>query len=86
MKTFKDLVFRPHGYSPTGQRARIYFRNGYGASVLFGRDFYSDGITTYELAVLKDGDICYDTPITDDVLGYLTEKEVTETLIKIQNL
>jgi hypothetical protein len=39
------------------------------------------------LAVLSiDGELSYDTPITNDVLGYLTDKDVTEVLIKIQQL
>jgi len=41
---------------------------------------------TYEVAVLKDGDLCYDTPITDDVLGYLTPEEVSSVMGQVQNL
>ena len=40
----------------------------------------------YELAIFKDGEICYDTPITDDVIGYLREQDVTEVMEKIQQL
>lgn len=85
MKTFNDLEFekRQTGF---GERAFINFDNGYGVSVVFGEDCYSNGIDTYELAVMKDDKICYDTPITDGVLGYLTKNEVTEAMIKIQEL
>ena len=34
----------------------------------------------------NNGDLTYDTPITNDVLGYLSDKDVTEVLIKIQQL
>ena len=46
----------------------------------------------FELAVLKFkgednlGELCYDTPITDDVMGYLTNDDVLELLEKIKNL
>jgi len=41
----------------------------------------------YELAVLgKDGQITYDTPITNDVIGYLREMDVTDVMEKIQQL
>jgi len=41
----------------------------------------------FEVAVLdKDGELCYDTPITDDVIGYLTFQEVADTLKKIESL
>jgi hypothetical protein len=44
-----------------------------------------DGL--YEIAVFgKDGNITYSTPITGDVLGYLTEQDVENTLVKIKNL
>jgi hypothetical protein len=34
----------------------------------------------------KDGHISYDTPITNDVLGYLKAEEVTKILQQIQLL
>ena len=83
-KTFEDLQFEQHPLG--GNQARIDFNNGYGASVLLGNLFYSNGIDTYELAVFKNGHLCYDTEITDDVIGRITKDEVTEILIKIQQL
>lgn len=61
------------------------FKNGYGVSVLFGEAFYSNGIDTYEVAILKDGSLCYTTPLTDDVLGNQTREEVDEILKEIQS-
>jgi hypothetical protein len=86
MKTFKDLEFTPHPYV-TGKRAVLKFPNGYSASVLFGDMFYSNGVDTYELAVIdQDGAVCYTTDLTDDVLGYQTEDQITEAMEFIQNL
>ena len=82
MKTFNDLKFEPwHG----GKYAILNFDNGYGVGVLFGENYHSNGIDTYELAVLKYGLICYDTEITNDVLGYLTKEEVTNVMLKLQS-
>ena len=86
MKTFKDLQFKQHP-SADGIISRIIFENGYGASVVRHEYSYGGKDGLYELAVLSnDGELTYDTPITDDVLGYLTTNEVTEILIKIQQL
>ena len=68
------------------KQAIINFENGYGASVLIGNLFYSNGVDTYELAVLHEGSITYNTDITDDVLSYITKDEVTEAMKKIQEL
>lgn len=83
---FDELEFKPHGAGMGGTHARIDFENGYGASVITGRMFYTSPRKPYELAVFKDGSLCYDTPITDDVIGYLTEKEVNGYLNQIKQL
>lgn len=66
---------------------RFKFENGYGASVVkhFGSYGYDDDL--FELAVLDEkGNIIYDTPISDDVIGHLTNEEVLELLEKIRKL
>jgi len=85
MKTFNDLDFQPMQFD-VGTQARINFDNGYGASVIQSPHSYGGNQDLYELAVTKDIAICYDTPITDDVLGYLTEEQVTDYLRQIQEL
>lgn len=88
MKTFKDLEFESINDAPfmVGKKARMHFDNGYGVSVVSHTLSYGGKNGLYELAVIKDDDICYDTPITYDVLGYLTEDDVTKYLGQIQNL
>jgi hypothetical protein len=83
-KTFDDIKFIEQ---LNGVRGRIMFDNGYGASVIRHNFSYGGKIGLYELAVLdKDGEPTYNTPITDDVMGYLTPEDVTEILIQIQDL
>lgn len=62
------------------------FDNKYGVSVIFGSMFYSNGMDTYEVAVMFDGHISYNSGITDDVIGYQTERQVTAIMKKIQLL
>jgi hypothetical protein len=87
MKTFKDIEFKPN---PMGEDfgivSRIKFDNGYEASVVKSDYTYGGKNGLYELAVFKDGEICYDTPITDDVIGYLRPEDVTDVMAKIQQL
>ena len=69
----------------------VEFENGYGASIVchdrsYGGPFEIGKSNLYELAVLYDGHLCYDTPITSDVLGWQTIEEVNETLKKIEEL
>lgn len=86
MKTFNDLEFKPHPMG-SGIISRIKFDNGYGASVVKGPHTYGGDKGLYELAVLDSNDeLTYMTSVTDDVEGYLTEEDVTNLLIQIQNL
>ena len=87
MKTFKDIEFKPN---PMGEDfgivSRTQFDNGYEASVVKSDYTYGGKNGLYELAIFKDGEICYDTPITDDVIGYLRPEDVTDVMAKIQQL
>jgi hypothetical protein len=87
MKTFKDLKFNPNNPNDLDDvQAIVEFDNGYGASVISTSFSYGGKHGLYELAVLKDGDLCYTTPITNDVLGWLNESDVNKILTDIQNL
>lgn len=70
-----------------GYQLLYTFDNGYGASVVKHDFSYGGKNGKYELAVLdKDGSLCYDTPITEDVIGHLTMGEVENLLADISNL
>ncbi len=70
-----------------GIRYEFRFENGYGASVIKFYGSYGYEKDLWELAVLDhDGDLCCDTEITDDVIGYLADEEVCEYLEKISKL
>lgn len=63
------------------------FDNGYMASVISHPYSFGGEEGLWELAVLdEDGKITYDTPITNDVVGWLTVEEVNEILDKIKEL
>jgi len=93
MKTFKDLIFNQHELSDSGipmfenaKQAVEKFNNGYSVSVLFGNCFYSNGKNTYEVAILYEDEITYNTEITNDVIAHATQEEVSEIMKKIQTL
>jgi len=86
MKTFKDLEFIPHSIG-IGIISRIHFDNGFGASVVKHSFSYGGDKGLYELAVLdSDGELTYNTGITDDVIGWLRPEDVTDIMEKIQLL
>ena len=63
------------------------FDNGYGASVVQHSGSYGGKQGLYEIAVLDSGgDLCYSTPITEDVIGHLTSDKVVELLGRIKSL
>lgn len=62
------------------------FPNGYGASVIRHDFSYGGKDGLWELAVLNNGDLCYNTHITNDVLGYLSDADVKSTLKEIEQL
>jgi hypothetical protein len=82
MTTITDLEWKPH---MGGDMAKVKFKNGYGASVLRGGPFYTTN-GTFEIAVVDDNGLNYDTPITDDVVGYLSEPAANQILENIEAL
>lgn len=62
------------------------FPNGYGASVIKHDYSYGGKKGLWELAVLKDDELCYTTPITEDVIGHLAWDTVEDILTEIQEL
>lgn len=66
---------------------KVYkFPNGYGASVIRHKGSYGYSKGLWELAVLEGGELCYDTEITNDVIGHLNDPEVDRLLRRIQQL
>tara|TARA_R100000008_G_C3452043_1_gene99851 strand:+ start:255 stop:509 length:255 start_codon:yes stop_codon:yes gene_type:complete len=83
----KHIKLKVRAHPNGGIQKRYTFPNGMGASVVMWTGSYGFVRGLWELAVLdRDGNITCDTPITDDVLGWLTETKVEETLQEIANL
>ena len=83
MKTFEDLKFVKN---ESGTLVAIeYFDNGYGIYVLHdGTSHYGNDV--YEVAVLKDGIFCFDTPITDLILVNQSIDQVNDVVKRVQEL
>ena len=78
-------------YINNGVQHRYKFDNGYGASVVKHDYSYGGQDGLWELAVLdftidKTGELTYHTPITQDVIGHLSWKNVEKYLKEIQEL
>jgi len=74
-----------------GEYHKHYFDNGYGASVIRGPYTFGGRDGLWELGVLKKiagngWQLCYDTPLTSDVIGHLSENEVDTLLDRIEKL
>ena len=77
MKTFKDLVFKPHSLGVgCGIQAKTILSDGTEISVIQGKYFYS-GACTYEMMscrVRQNG----------GVRGWLTPEQITRHMIYVQ--
>jgi|LakMenE18May11ns_1017448.scaffolds.fasta_scaffold9730638_3 hypothetical protein len=88
--TFQELEFKDLS-NMNGIQATVEFKNNYGASVVKHSGSYGNKQGLYELAVTKyneEGEwkLCFSTPLTNDVLGFLTEDDVTSYLTQIEQL
>ena len=89
MKKFEDLEFEKLSDEPymSGVRSRMMFENGFGVSVVSHTFSYGGKDGLFEVAVLdSNGDLTYDTSVTNDVIGYLNTDEVTEIMEQVQSL
>ena len=83
---FKNVLNFPYGI-----QAIHFFPNGFGVSVV-RNDIMSYGAKEglYELAVLEgdeeDWRLTYDTPITNDVVGWLTLEDAEKLADDVKNL
>lgn len=89
------IVDREHGSNPftRGFYERFRFMNGYGASVIRSTVSYGGDRGLLEIAVLRyrsagrdDFELCYDTHITSDVLGHLSQDHARAILDQIAEL
>lgn len=92
----EPTTVRPHVIGE-GTQKLYRFDNGYGASVVrfnhLGAHSYGGDHGLWELAVLRYDDsepggyqLDYDTPVAEDVVGYLSDAEVQEYLRQIRAL
>lgn len=92
LDNLKDYIFSTRSGDDIGNAQIVFkFPNGYGASVVRGKYTYGGDQGLFELAVIKfttekSWGIVYDTPITNDVIGYLEVEEVFELLETIKAL
>ncbi len=102
MKTFKDLEFRlypnmdgveaklffDNGYGISIIRFKLPGVSLVNSLPVYGS--YTSNENEWEAAILtgtkEDWHLCYNTAITEDVLGHLSEDDVTELMKKIQEL
>lgn len=89
-KTFEELVFEDDSNEIRKIQAKVFYPNGYGASIIQGPHTYGGPEGLFELAVCKGTEkewgICYYTDITSDVEGHLTKAGVTSLLQRIAAL
>lgn len=90
MKTFKNLEFEADDMD--GVAAWLLFDNNFGVSVVKGPYSYGGSKGLYELAVIymspdmNESKLHYDNEVANgDVVGNLTEEEVSELIEKVAN-
>jgi len=99
MSLFDNIKFEPHPIG-NGEHGKIFFPNGYGLSaVRFKIPTFNESPSVYasycddetwEVAILKgtpeNWELCYDTKITNDVMGYQTKEDINRTLKKLRRI
>jgi hypothetical protein len=87
MKTFDDLVFRPHLIGRGAVQATLDLGNDIEVSVVGGPGLYGNGETSFEVAAFyKTLGKFVPMPGGDDVSGYNSKEEVTKIINYLENL
>lgn len=76
----------PKSRMTVGLQNKYRFLNDYGASLIYAPGSYGLELAVLDFSVNPEGDLIYNTPITDDILGYLTWEQVADVLIGIKRL
>ena len=76
----------PKSRMTVGLQNKYRFPNDYGASLIYAPGSYDLELAVLDFSVNPEGALAYGTPITDDVLDYLTWETAVEVLIKIKRL
>lgn len=77
--TFDELDFAPHPAGLGGVMARVRFANGWGLSVIRTPYSYGGASGLYEVAELRNGELCHET-----VEGWFTPERVTARLAELE--
>jgi len=67
-----------------GRALQVRFTNGYGLSVIWHG--YGSNVGLMEVAVTRDGSLCYDTHITHDVIGWVDRAEIRDLVSRVRAL
>lgn len=86
---FKNYFVREAGvFAPETEcyRFRVPNHDDMEVSVIRSSMTYGGSEGLFELAMLRNDKCCYDTPITDDVIGWLDEEGVLNILEDVQRI
>ena len=86
---FKDFFIREAGVFAPETECYRFSVPGHGdmeVSVIRSSMTYGGDEGLFELAMLRDDKCCYDTPITDDVRGWLEVEDVLGILEDVQRI
>jgi len=86
MKTFDDLVFKPHAMGRGAVQARMDLGNDIEVSVVGGPGLYGNGTTSFEVAAFYKTLDKFVPFENDDVSGWNSKEEVTKIINRLENL
>jgi len=87
MKTFNDLVFKPHLIGRGAVQATLDLGNDIEVSVVGGPGLYGNGETSFEVAAFyKTLGKFVPMPDGEDVSGYNSKEQVTKIINYLENL